>query len=67
MHALQHGIRNKRHIVNTKGTTSPLRLMCTVQHPRAVPVVQRPDVVMRTVEVRGTEADETATKDKTPC
>ena len=26
MHALQHGIQNKRHIVSTKGTISPLLL-----------------------------------------
>lgn len=32
MHALQHGIQNKRHIVNTKGTISPLLLIHTVLH-----------------------------------
>lgn len=32
MHALQHGIQNKRHIVNTKGTISPLLLIYTVLH-----------------------------------
>lgn len=32
MHALLHGIHNKRHIVNTKGTISPLLLIYTVLH-----------------------------------
>lgn len=32
MHALQYGIQNKRHIVNTKGTISPLLLIYNVLH-----------------------------------
>lgn len=32
MHALQHGIQNKRHIVITKGTISPLLLIYTALH-----------------------------------
>lgn len=68
MHALQHGIQNKRHIVNTKGTTSPLLVICPVPRHRAIPrSLQRPGVVMRTVEGRGMEPEETATKDKTLC
>lgn len=32
MQALQHGVQNKRHIVNTKGTISPLLFVYTALH-----------------------------------
>lgn len=66
MHALQHGIQNKRHIVNTKGTISPLLLIYTVLHhccSTAVAIHLR--VLMHTLVVQETEPVETATKDKT--
>lgn len=68
MHALQHGIQNKRHIVNTKGTISPLLLICTVLHHAVVAstvVAIHFKVIMNTLVVQETEPNETATKDKT--
>lgn len=55
MHALQHGIQNKRHIVNTKGTISPLLLIYTVLHHSVVPLLwQYTQVVMHTLVVQET-------------
>ena len=67
MHALQHGIQNKRHIVNTKGTISPLLLIYTVLHHsvvRSTVVAIHSSGNAHTVGARN-EPDETATKDKT--
>lgn len=62
MHALQHGIGNKRHIVNTKGTIHPLLLIYT---SCITLLFQYTSVVMNTPVVQETEPSETATKDKT--
>lgn len=65
MYALQHGIENKRHIVNTKGTISPLLLIYTVLHHCCSMVV---GIYFSGNDRSGgarTEPNETATEDRT--
>lgn len=65
MHALQHGIQNKRHIVNTKGTISPLLFIYTIlHHCCSTAVAIHPGGDTHSGGAR-TEPAETATKDKT--